>query len=325
MLEPFSIRIFAPKGEADFLKIDRFGWSGKVIAFPRNKWSEISGHDSEFDQSGVYILIGNDEEAGVEDAEVPRIYVGQGGIVHGRIDKHIKEKRFWDRGVVFISTGDILNRAHITWLEAQLIKRAKEIGLCTLDNSNEPQEPELAEPDKADIQSFYNEILRILPLVNIHAFEDSKVVANPGGNNECGTTSMSKHSNDNDMVVVVPANVSDNAGKKRFESAFLGKNERKEHCWFQIRIHSSRLNEIKHIAVYQSSPHSAITHLAPVDKIESYGDSGKYKLVFSEPAKEIRHIRNRRAGEGIAPRSPFYTTLSEIKSAESLAAIWGSG
>ena len=324
MPEPFSIRIFAPNGESDYLKIDRFGWSGKVIAFPRNKWNEISSQDREFDQSGVYILIGNDEEADVEDTEVLRIYVGQAGVVRYRIDQHIEKKSFWDRGVVFVSTGDILNRAHTTWLEAQLIKRAEDVGFCKLDNGNSPQEPELAEPDRADIQSFYNEILRVLPLVNIHAFEPRKIVSAP---DKLQDASLNIHpsTGDDDVVVVVPANVSDDDGKKRFESAFLGENERNEHCWFQIRIHSSRLDKIKYIAVYQSSPHSAITHFAPVDKIESYGDSGKYKLVFAEPAKEIKPIKNDRAGDGIAPRSPFYTTLSKLKSAKSLAAIWGNG
>ena len=320
--EPFSIRIFAPNGEADFLKIDRFGWSGKVIAFPRNKWNEISSKDHEFDQSGVYILIGSDEEADAEDTEILRIYVGQGGSVLNRINDHIQNKAFWDRGVVFVSNGDILNRAHITWIESRLIRRASEVGFCTLDNGNVPQEPKLAEPDKADIQSFYNEILRILPLVNIHAFEDSKVVANPGGDKR-GITSLSKPSGDNDMVVVVPANVRNVDGEKRFRSAFLGENEREEHCWFQIRIHSSRLDKIKYIAVYQSSPHSAVTHFAPVDRIESYGDSGKYKLVFAEPASKMAEpITNNR--EGIAPRGPFYTTLSKLKSAKTLADIYGN-
>ena len=322
MREPFSIRIFAPNGESDFLKIDRFGWSGNVIAFPRSKWNAISSQNSEFDQSGVYILIGNDEEADVEDAEVFKIYIGQGGVIRDRIDQHIERKSFWDRGVVFVSTGDILNRAHITWLESQLIKRAKEIGFCNLDNGNSPQEPELAEPDKADIQSFYGEILRILPLVNIHAFEESKVVASPGDVDR-GTTSPSKTSDDSDMVVIVPANVRDADGVTRFRSAFLGENERNEHCWFQIRIHSSRLDKIKYIAVYQSFPHSAVTHFAPVDRIESYGDSGKYKLIFSEPASEMPEpIENK--GEGIAPRSPFYTTLSKLKGAKTLADIYGS-
>ncbi len=324
MPDPFSIRIFAPEGESDFLKIDRFGWSGKVIAFPRNKWDRIGDNDPDFDQSGVYILIGNDEEVDDEEMEVPKIYVGQGGSVRSRIDSHIDGKTFWDRGVVFISIGDTLNRAHITWLEYQLIKRAGEVGFCKLDNGNVPQEPELAEPDKADIQSFYNEILRILPLVNIQAFEDRKVVVGPSVTTHSAASYASTSANDNDMVVVVPANVRESEGDERFRSAFLGQNERNEHCWFQIRIHSSRLDQIKYIAAYQSAPQSAITHFAPVDSIEAYGDSGKYKLIFAEPATEIEPIRNDRSAEGVAPRGPFYTTLARLRSARALSDIWGN-
>ncbi|MCY3638881.1 MAG: hypothetical protein OXG80_07265, partial [Chloroflexi bacterium] len=121
--------------------------------------------------------------------------------------------------------------------------------------------------------------------------------------------------------VVVPANVRDADGVTRFRSAFLGENERNEHCWFQIRIHSSRLDKIRYIAVYQSYPTSAVTHYAPVDRIESYGESGKYKLVFAEPASEIAEPI---ISGGIAPRGPFYTTLSKLKSAKTLADIYGS-
>ena len=312
MAEPFSIRLFAPEGEPDFLKINRFGWSGKVIAFPRHRWDSIRSSHAEFSQSGVYILIGNDDE----DTEVLMLYVGQGGIIRERLDAHIKEKSFWDRSVVFVSTGDILNRAHITWLEAQLIKRAEEVGYCKLDNATSPQELELAEPDKADIQSFYNEILRILPLVNVHAFEPLKVVARSDKPSVSLTHIQTSKSAD-DMVIVVPSRVKDEEGVGGFENAFLGQNERNEHCWYQVRIHTSRLDKIKYIAVYQSAPISAVTHYAPVKTIESFGDSGKYKLIFAEPATELPEPIKRR--KEFPPRSPFYTTISKLKSANTLA------
>ena len=323
MSEPFSIRIFAPDGQADFLKIDRFGWSGKVIAFPRNKWDNINS-DLDFEQSGVYILIGNAEEAEVDDTEASTIYIGQGGSVRSRIATHIQNKSFWDRGVAFVSNGDILNRAHITWIESQLIRRATKVGFCTLDNTNAPQEPELAEPDKADIQSFYNEILRILPLVNVHAFEERKVVAGRSADTQNTSLNAFPSASSDDMVVVVPANVRDADGEKRFRTSFLGANDQNEHCWFQIRIHNSRLDKIKYIAAYQSAPRSAITHYAPVERIEAYGDSGKYKLVFAEPATEIGPIKNDRLREGVAPRSPFYTTLSKLENANILADVYGN-
>ncbi len=50
------------------------------------------------------------------------------------------------------------------------------------------------------------------------------------------------------------------------------------------------LDKIKYTAAYQTQPVSAITHYAPVSLIESYGEGGKYKVVFSESAKPIGPI-----------------------------------
>jgi hypothetical protein len=50
------------------------------------------------------------------------------------------------------------------------------------------------------------------------------------------------------------------------------------------------LDKIKFIAAYQSQPISAITHIATVDRIEPYGDTGKYKVIFSAPATKIGPI-----------------------------------
>jgi len=78
------------------------------------------------------------------------------------------------------------------------------------------------------------------------------------------------------------------------------------------------LPKIKYIVAYQTLPVSAITHLAPVDHIEPYGDNGKYKLVFSEPAKEIEHVPLGKTPPG-AMQGPRYTTLAKLKTAKSVA------
>ncbi len=80
-------------------------------------------------------------------------------------------------------------------------------------------------------------------------------------------------------MVIVPAQ------KGGFEKVFLGEN-----AWHAIRISGGMLPKIKYIAAYQSQPVSAITHVAPVAQIEPYDDSGKYKLIFSEPAKLVGPI-----------------------------------
>ena len=74
---------------------------------------------------------------------------------------------------------------------------------------------------------------------------------------------------------------------------------------------------IKNIAAYQSQPVSAITHVAPVDHIEPYGESGKYKIVFSEQAKQIRPIPFGDALRGTM-QGPRYTNFEKLRSAKKL-------
>jgi len=42
MADPFTIRIFAPNGDPEGVRlIDRMNWTGLGIAFPRSKWVEV--------------------------------------------------------------------------------------------------------------------------------------------------------------------------------------------------------------------------------------------------------------------------------------------
>ena len=77
------------------------------------------------------------------------------------------------------------------------------------------------------------------------------------------------------------------------------------------------LDKIKYIAAYQTLPVSAITHYAPVDRIEPYGESGKHKLIFSEKAEPLGPIPYGDAPPG-AMQGPRYTTFSRLKSAKKL-------
>jgi len=112
-------------------------------------------------------------------------------------------------------------------------------------------------------------------------------------------------------TIVVPAR---EAG---FKEVFLGENR-----WYAIRIHSSMIPQIKHIAAYQVAPKSAITHIAPVNKIIPWEDSGKYCLEFAEPAREITHIKLEGPGRGKAPQSPRYTSMSRLSQAKVLSDLF---
>ena len=303
MADPFTIRIFVPDGDPEGVRIiDRMNWTGVGIVFPRSKWPEVRNR-SEFARPGVYILVGYRGE----DDDLPTVYIGQGDGTKGRIDQHLT-KDFWDRGIAFTSTSGGLNRAHITWLEYALVNRAAQTKQCHLDNGNVPQEPALTEAEKADTQGFLKEILQILPLVGLRAFEFPRPVATPQAKS-VDTLRPSPAPSQPDTIVVP-------AQEDGFERVFLGEN-----CWHAIRIAGGMLDKIKYIAAYQSRPVSAITHYAPVDRIEPYGDSGKYKVVFSEPAKRIDPIPFGDAPSG-AMQGPRYTSFERLKSAKTVSDIF---
>jgi hypothetical protein len=303
MPDPFTIRIFVPDGDPEGVRlIDRMNWTGLGIVFPRSKWSEVRQRP-EFTRAGVYILVGYQED------DLPTIYIGQADGVRNRIEAHYQNKDFWDWGIIFVSNSGGLNRAHVTWLEYALVNRATATRRCQLDNGNAPQEPGLTEAEKADTQAFLKEIFQILPLVGLRAFEFPKAVATPKTSTIAQPQKqLPSHQPD---TIIVPAQ------RDGFDRVFLG-----EDCWYAIRISGGMLDKIKYIAAYQTQPVSAITHYAPVDRIEPYGEGGKYKLIFSEKAKPIGPVPFGDASPG-AMQGARYTTFVQLTAAKKLTDLTG--
>lgn len=307
MPKGYTIRIFVPDGDPEgFKTVDQLNWTGKGLAFPRHKWQEVRNR-KDFWACGIYILSGYGED------DVPRVYIGQGDIVGDRIDEHFKNKAFWNHCVVFVSASG-LNKAHSAWLEHALVKRATEAKRCVLDNGNAPKEPGLSEADRADTEAFLAEVLRILPLVGVFAFETSTTTIKPPKADAAQKPAAPKQSTDEEDfdTVIVPAY------EEGFEKVFIGQN-----CWYEIRIAEENLRKIKYVAVYRTAPTSAITHHAPVDHIEPYGTNGKYKLVLSEPAKALPH----QVGETPpgAMQGSRYTTLKKLLAAKKFTDLVAKG
>jgi len=303
---PYSIEIFVPDGDPEGLRIVSLkNWTGVGLVFQRRSWEKTKSR-TEFDQTGVYVLLGHDEQ----DADLPILYIGQTDELRTRISSHDIKKEFWDRCVVFASSNNFLNRAHVTWLEWALHKRATTIGQCKLENKQVPQEPSLSEAERADMQAFYSQILQILPLISVRSFEEPQSIRVATHRKPAPqTNTRSEERIDTRDTLIVPAH------KTGFEKEFLGNN-----CWFPIRISGGMLDKIKYIAAYQIRPTMAVTHIAEVDRILPYGDSGKYKLVFRQPAREIKPVRLGKAHK-YAMQSHRYTHLDLLEKASTLADI----
>lgn len=305
MSDPYTIRVYVPDGNPEGSKIiDQMNWTGVGIAFPREEWGKISKR-REFGKSGVYILIGSSE--GVAD-DLPTIYVGQGDEIRSRIENHYKNKDFWNWGYAFVSNGNNLNRAHITWLEYSLIHQAEKAERSHFDNSNHPKEPSLSESELADIHGFLKEILKIMPLLNVKVFEKSFPVV------EVSKMSVFKGKDSNKDTIIVPAQ------DDGFIEVFLGKD-----CWYAVRIGGGMLQRLKFVAAYQTSPISAITYYAKIKNIEPYGDEGKYKINFDGSAIKLESsIPYGDAPKG-AMQGPRYTNIDLLMKAKKLSDILSRG
>lgn len=163
---PFSIRMFLPDGTADGLRIlTKSNWIGSGVVCPRPLLPDAKGRE-EFGRPGVYVLVGPAEEG-----DLPTIYVGQGDVVRPRLESHFKEKDFWTWCVFFTASDGSLTTAHVRHLESRLVEFAAEAKRARLDNGNAPGRPALSEADRADAEGFLADLLSILPLIGLHAFE----------------------------------------------------------------------------------------------------------------------------------------------------------
>jgi hypothetical protein len=169
---PFTLRIFVADGDPDGLRlVERSNWVGKAVMFPRALFPDVRNRP-EFKQTGVYLLLGPRPSG---DGET--LYIGEGDPVRPRFEDHFAKKDFWTRAVFFVAGSGQLNKAHVQYLEAQMVALATAAKRMTLENGNNPAEPTLSEADRADTDVFLHNVLGMLPVLGIHAFEASHGVA----------------------------------------------------------------------------------------------------------------------------------------------------
>lgn len=171
---PFSLRIFVADGDPDGLRlVERSNWIGKAVVFPRAIYPSIRNRE-QFRQTGVYMLLGPRPDG---DGEM--LYVGEGDPVGPRLESHHANRDFWTQAVFFIAGTGQLNKAHVQYLESRLVARGFAAKRVKMDNAVKPTEPTLSEADRADMDVFLSNILGMLPVLGIHAFEKSMAGAAP--------------------------------------------------------------------------------------------------------------------------------------------------
>ncbi len=170
MTKPFSVKIFLADGDPAGIKVvEKSNWTGVGLVFPQSLFAEARKRQ-ELQRTGVYILVGPGESV-----QLPMVYIGEGDPILPRLQQHESKKDWWTHAVAFTSKDQNLNKAHIQYLESRLVDLAASAKRCQLDNGNKPYPPNLSEADRADAESFLEDILLCMPILGYSFFERASV------------------------------------------------------------------------------------------------------------------------------------------------------
>ncbi len=305
MREAYTVKIFMIDGDPNGVRtIENDEWKGKALIFPRDAYEEATQERSEFKGQGIYILQGYEEdEAG---QEIPVIYIGKTtDKFTSRLNQHSKNRLEWEEGILLSAPPEILHQGKVSWLEHKFIELAREIKRSRVENTVIPSLPQLSESDENEVQRFFNQALKVLPLGGFNVFNKEEKIK-PQSSNKKNKTMRD--------TIIVPASMN---REETFNKALF-----EEKAWWAIRISKEKMPHITHIAFYQTRPISAIQYIAEIDSFELYGDDGKYKVIFKDRPEKLPHIIEIGDQPHLAPQAPQYVSFDKLKTAKNLKELF---
>jgi hypothetical protein len=158
-----SLELFFIDGRPDgILTAEVFNWTGHVLMTPRTRIADALKR-VEAGYTGVYVLIGEVEGE-------PLAYVGESDNVRERIKNHDAKKDWWETAVLITTTANNLHKAHVRYLEARLVAKAKEVARVPLQNGTSPVASGLSESARANMEAFLEYLWMVLPALRVDMF-----------------------------------------------------------------------------------------------------------------------------------------------------------
>lgn len=160
-----QVRLFLADGTVGgLMTAEILNWTGHILRGKRKDLARIRMRD-ESARTGIYILFGTNETGD------PAAYIGESDNVAKRLDSHNVAKSFWDDVVIITSKDLNLTKAHARFLEAELIRIAKQVGRFNLDNNTSPVGgAALPEADESDMRYFIAQIRILMPVLGFDIF-----------------------------------------------------------------------------------------------------------------------------------------------------------
>lgn len=170
---PKTIQIFLPGGDPQGIRVAELTTRiVQVIEVPRSLLTDFLKMP-ESGQVALYFLVGKPD-----DEDEQKVYVGQTGDLKARLNKHNKEKDFWERALVLISRTNSLVQTHALFLEWHCLLNVRAAGRYTDENGNSGIKPHTPPPMEADCHEIFDTGRTLLATLGYPLFDP---VAKSGG------------------------------------------------------------------------------------------------------------------------------------------------
>ena len=253
-----TIQIFLKDSNPNGVKIAELSVStAKVYVIPRDQLSFVNSRN-ELNSPSLYMLF---------DDERTSVYIGECENFVQRIKSHEINKDFWQWVVVVISSNSSLDKADVKFLESYAVTKAIEVGRFEVQNKTNPNQNNLHEFKQETILNFFDDVELLISTLGFNLFEPLKDDAEI---EEIQTKIIKEVTGTRKFNTIVCPSTGEGLQK-----AFKDKN-----AWWAVRIGQSNIDKLKYIALYESSPISAIRYYAKITKIEPYE---------SKPSRYIIH------------------------------------
>ena len=139
-------------------------WNGRIYKVSRNELSEFSKREDS-DYTGVYFLFGKDLQNN------DTIYIGEAEKIYSRLKQHLGDNEYWNDCIIVISKDNLLNKAHVKYLENSFYQLAQESSRVVVVNNTVPTRSSVSEYDQAMLEEFIENSKLLVNTLGYKAFD----------------------------------------------------------------------------------------------------------------------------------------------------------
>ena len=139
-------------------------WNGRVYKILRNDISEFAKRSDTLN-TGIYFLFGKNDDNN------ETIYIDEAEEMLTRIRQHLKDANYCNDCIAVISKDNLLNKAHVKYLENKFYIMAQKSGRAVTTNKTIPTCSSLSEYDEAMLEEFISNTKLLVNTLGYKVFD----------------------------------------------------------------------------------------------------------------------------------------------------------